>query len=281
MGRPVGSKPDSKTKVMCAFCGKEKDVWTKGYDPNKKYFCSYEHKALFHKGKTYDERYGTDKAVEVKKNLTLGHQNRDPESYTRQGKTLSKSRKEQGGLNHDPTCKCFICKAKRGEFKGENNSFFGKKHSPEIRKQIGQKIHQKYVDGTHALNDPIKQQARVAASTIALMKRPTSYEGKVQKIIDEYSLPYRYTGDGTFWMTSYGKHINPDFISTDHRRVALEPYNSYHKISTFGSVENYRVERARLFNHLGWKVVFLDEKDLMRLDWKEFCLAKITKEETP
>jgi hypothetical protein len=281
MARPLGTNiPGSKTKVKCAFCGREKDAWTKGYDPDKKYFCSPEHRALFQKGKSYEERYGSDKSKEVKKNLSVGHQNRDSESYKRQGQTLSAHRKEHGGLNHDSTCPCFICKAKRGEQKGENNPFFGKCHSKELLQQMARKNHQRYVDGTHPLCNPIKQQARVTASTKSLMKRPTSYEDKIQKVITEYGLPYRYTGDGTFWLTSYGKHINPDFISTDWRKVALETYNTSQKTYTHGSVEIYKTERTRLFNNLGWKVVFFDENDLRRLDWKEYCVSKIIKEDT-
>jgi len=37
---------------------------------------------------------------------------------------------------HKPNCKCFICKAKRGETKGENHSQFGTHHSEETLKKM-------------------------------------------------------------------------------------------------------------------------------------------------
>lgn len=46
---------------------------------------------------------------------------------------------------HKTNCSCFICKAKRGECKKENNSFFGKKHTEETKKIIG-KSRKKYKD---------------------------------------------------------------------------------------------------------------------------------------
>ena len=77
------------------------------------------------KGMTWEEIHGEEKAAQMKIDLvTWIH---TPEA----NKKISESKKgiplsEQG---HGPDCTCWICKAVRGETCGENNSFFGHKHT--------------------------------------------------------------------------------------------------------------------------------------------------------
>jgi len=64
-------------------------------------------------------------------NLRVKNPLENPESRekmirSKRGKTLSE-------LGHKPDCKCSICKAKRGECKGENSYWWGKKFSEEQR----------------------------------------------------------------------------------------------------------------------------------------------------
>lgn len=63
---------------------------------------------------------------------------------------------------------------------------------------------------------------RIKNSTMALRQRPTSPEQNVIEIIEQYNLPFRYTGDGRFWI----KNVNPDFIHL-HDKTVLEVYGDY------------------------------------------------------
>ena len=264
-----------KIKVNCGGCGNEIEIYHYKIEQSKTgvFFCSKD----CTKGKTLEESYGEDAAKKYKKNFSLAHETRDPGSYKRQGRTLSKNRKEQGGLNHKEGCTCCICKTKRGETFGEDNNFFGKHQTEGAIRRAVEGNRKRYADGTHGLCDPARRLAQVRASQKTLFNRKgkTSYEAKIQEIIEENNFPYRYTGNSDFWLQSEGKHINPDFISTDGSKIALEPYASYFKIKVYGSVENYRVERTRLLWKLGWKVIYFDEKDLNGSNWKEHCLNKI------
>jgi 5-methylcytosine-specific restriction endonuclease McrA len=44
--------------------------------------------------------------------------------------------------NHKLACKCFICKSKRGEFKGENNPNYGNRytHTEETKQKVGMSL---------------------------------------------------------------------------------------------------------------------------------------------
>jgi hypothetical protein len=75
-----------------------------------------------------------------------------------------------------------------------------------------------------------------------------------------------YVGDGKFWITSHGKHINPDFRDTDGGRVVIEVFCDYWKERTYGSVEQYLDERKEQCEDQGYVVVFLNDADVKEGD---------------
>jgi len=170
------------------------------------------------------------------------HKNK--EIQRRKSETLKKTYSENGGLNHRDDCQCGVCKAKRGEYVGEGNPFFGRKETDEHRAKVGDAIRRSFQSGMHGLCDPERQRKRVEKALQSLMEnRPTSYEKIVIDVIDRHDLPFEYVGDGKFWITSHGKHINPDFRDTDGSRVVIEVFCDYWKERTYGSVEQYLEER--------------------------------------
>lgn len=116
---------------------------------------------------------------------------------------------------------------------GEGNFFHGKKHTPETLRKI-------------ALSSPIYS------------RQPTTLEKRVIQIIKANSLPFRYTGNGMFWIhTSYGK-VNPDFIHYN-KKLVVEVDGVY-----WHSIYPHDWRRTAIFKEAvyllkGWKSLFLPE----------------------
>ena len=87
---------------------------------------------------------------------------------------------------------------------------------------------------------------------------PTSLEEKFQKIIDKYNLPYKYVGNGKFFIERY----NPDFINTNHEKIAIEVYARYYKKRNHKNVERWKEERQKIFNKYGWKILYFNEVEV-------------------
>ena len=85
------------------------------------------------------------------------------------------------------------------------------------------------------------------------------------RIIQKYDLPFRYVGDGSFWLG----HYNPDFIHNDkNRKICIEVSNTFNR-----DYESYAKPRIEKFERMGWKcLVFFGERN--RLNEYEILHAK-------
>ena len=92
--------------------------------------------------------------------------------------------------------------------------------------------------------------------------QPSSFEVRVQDVLDANHLPFTYIGDGRLWIN--GK--NPDF-KHDSLPVLIEVYGIWHK------ERNYEEIRSRCLSD--YYVVFLPEHDVTGFNWKERCVDKI------
>jgi len=102
------------------------------------------------------------------------------------------------------------------------------------------------------------QQQQRAKMLKGLLKRPTSLEKQFIAICKKHELPFRYVGDGEFFIGSK----NPDFIQISGKKVCVEVANTYHHS------ENYKQERKAYFSRFGWGcIVFkcnhLDEASVL------------------
>lgn len=100
-------------------------------------------------------------------------------------------------------------------------------------------------------------------------RQKTSLEIKFEEIINKNNLPYKFVGNGQFFI----ERKNPDFINVNGEKIAIEVYCRKHKgiVSSkdkfnIGYDENklneYKNKRQEIFNKYGWKVIFFDETEI-------------------
>lgn len=104
-----------------------------------------------------------------------------------------------------------------------------------------------------------------------LYKRPTSYEKRIINLCEKYKLPFKYVGDGTLLVGWY----NPDFISTNKKKLLIEVFYSWFKVRKFGSVNKYKERLKNNYSKFSFNTLFLDENDIEKSD--KFLLNKIKK----
>jgi hypothetical protein len=98
----------------------------------------------------------------------------------------------------------------------------------------------------------------------------SSYELKISQLCIENSLPFIYTGDGTFLIGEK----NPDFVN-EKDKIAIEVYSKYFKILKYGSTEKYEALRKEYFNEYGFKVIFINEEVMESKKWANLALNLI------
>lgn len=99
----------------------------------------------------------------------------------------------------------------------------------------------------------------------SLHKQPNGWEQKIIDLCEEFNLPFKYVGNGKFWIGTK----NPDFVSTNDKKLLIEIYYSYYKD------KNYEQKRQNYFAKYGFKTLFLDENCLDTRHWQNICLTKI------
>jgi len=94
----------------------------------------------------------------------------------------------------------------------------------------------------------------------ALRRHPiSSLESKFQGIVDKHQLPYKYVGNGQFFI----EKKNPDFINVNGEKKAVEVYARIHKEKLRGiKIEEWKKDRQEIFAKYGWEIVFFDEVEL-------------------
>ena len=87
----------------------------------------------------------------------------------------------------------------------------------------------------------------------------SSLEIKFQGIVDKYQLPYKYVGNGQFFI----ERKNPDFININGEKKAVEVYARMHKEKLRNiTIEEWKKERQKVFARYGWEIIFFDEMQL-------------------
>lgn len=137
----------------------------------------------------------------------------------------------------------------------ENNYWYGKRLSEKHKKKLSE-IRRKLI--REGKLNPLKN----------MDIRPTSPEKQFMSLIEKYSLPYKYVGDGKFWIEG----INPDFINCDGEKIAVEIFGDYwHDSKKIKGLRWSRTEegRKKILAKYGWKCIIIWEKELKNLSDKE------------
>ena len=166
-------------------------------------------------------------------------------------------------------------------YNGRNNPFYGKKHPTQTKIKIGLKSKERWKDPIYRERESLKFKERwqnkeyrektIRKTIEANHIRPTSFEKKIIDLCNKYHLPFKYVGNGEVFIDG----LNPDFININGKKITIETYYSYWKIKNYGSSNRYEEERKRRLGEYGYEIIFLNEKDLERKNWEQFCLDKI------
>jgi G:T-mismatch repair DNA endonuclease (very short patch repair protein) len=104
----------------------------------------------------------------------------------------------------------------------------------------------------------------------------TKPERIFEDICKKQGLPFKYTGNGTFWI----HNINPDFVECNGKKIAVEVFGDY----WHSPLLNYRLRedrtlsyRKKLLKKYGWKLIVFWETDLLREDAEAFVLKSLNR----
>ncbi len=107
-------------------------------------------------------------------------------------------------------------------------------------------------------------QKRAMASRLAQNIRPNGPETLFINICQKYNLPYKYVGDGTFWIESK----NPDFINTNGEKIIIEINGIYWHLIKFQyrepnlTREQVEIREKKHFENLGYKCIIIWDDEL-------------------
>lgn len=96
----------------------------------------------------------------------------------------------------------------------------------------------------------------------------TKPERILEEIISKYNLPYKYTGDGGFWIGG----INPDFVNCNSEKIAVEVFGDYwHNPEARPNITFRETEygRKKILERYGWKLIILWESEIYNLSEEE------------
>lgn len=89
-------------------------------------------------------------------------------------------------------------------------------------------------------------------------RKKSLLEIKFEKIIKELNLPYKFVGNGKFFV----ENKCPDFINCNGEKIAIEIFYRRHKEQFRGGLEKWKQNRQKTFNKYGWKILFFNETQI-------------------
>lgn len=149
-------------------------------------------------------------------------------------------------------------KNSHSDVSGTNNPMFGRHHSKISKEEMSKTRIQKIKEGT--------------INPVACQRNIKSKPEKIfENICEKYNLPYKYTGNGSFWI----ENINPDFVNCNGKKVVVEIFGTYWHSPLFKRNIPYQQTyngRKKLLKKYGWELVVFWQDDLKRKDVEPFVL---------
>jgi len=96
---------------------------------------------------------------------------------------------------------------------------------------------------------------------IRSIQKPTKPEKQLIEIIRKYNLPYKYVGNGKFWI----ENINPDFVEINGRKICVEVFGHYwHEPLLKKNLkwDKTVIGRKEKLKEYGWKCIIFWENEL-------------------
>lgn len=212
-------------------------------------------KARRGKKPTLGMRHTKEQKQKISEALTgrkVSEETRKKMAKAQEGKCLSEEHKQKLSEAH----------------KGQISWMKGKHHSEETKEKISKAKKNPSEETRAKLRDARKHQ-----------KIPTHHtkpELIYEEICKKDHLPFRYTGDGSFWIGN----INPDFVETNGKKIVVEIFGDY----WHSPLLNWKLKekgtlayRKRILKEYGWKLIVFWETDLKREDAELFVLRELKK----
>ena len=104
-----------------------------------------------------------------------------------------------------------------------------------------------------------KKMSKEAIKKMLRRRKMSSLEITFNKIIQKNNLPYKFVGNGKFFI----ERKNPDFININGEKKAVEVYYYKHKMQFRNqTVEKWIKERTKIFNKYGWDLIFFEAREV-------------------
>jgi len=135
------------------------------------------------------------------------------------------------------------------DLSGENNPMYGRER-PDASKQLKEWREEHPMTGEDNPNygGLPEEHRRKALSS----RKPTELEQRFIEVCENYDLPFKYVGDGKFWV----ENMNPDFIECNGKKIAIEILGEY-----WHSDEEFQ-ERKEKFAEYGWECIGIWEHEI-------------------
>lgn len=285
----------SEEKVKCEKCGKYLSEETKRKisdamkgenNPNFGKHFSEKHRrkiSMANKGKTNSEE-ARKKISESLKGKHHSEEQKRKISQSLSGRVLSEETKRR------------ISNARKGGHISEGQKVKlrelrkGKRHTEETKRKISEASKgRQFSEETRkklseANKNPSEETRRKMSEARMRRKGFPQHHTKPELIFEEickkYNLPYRYTGDGAFWI---GKNpsVNPDFVECNGKKIAVEIFSYWHdplrrhcKVRYSQTYEG----RKKILKKYGWALIVFWEDDLKREGVEQFVLSTLNRE---
>jgi len=87
---------------------------------------------------------------------------------------------------------------------------------------------------------------------------------KFIEICAKYNLPFKYVGDGKFWI----ERMNPDFVEVNGKKLAVEILGDRWHNPILFSAKDFETRKKKLAEY-GWHAIGIWERELKKLPEEE------------
>jgi len=181
-------------------------------------------------------------------------------------KCYHKNRKNKS-INHSKKCKCAICKAKRGEYKGNRFGFIDgrtlkKYYCIDCNKKISNYQHKRCPSCSNIYrwkNDNFKDKT-LKAMLLSRLIKPNKPEKVLRNLLNIFfPKQYKFVGDGKRIVGGFC----PDFINIKQKKI-IEMFGDYwHKLL---NVKKTDKRKLRIYKKLGYSTLIVWEHELKNID---------------